>query len=340
MFRSIAVLAAALCLLTTSANAQETNHAALRDRSLKVLEGQFLAFREAADQLAFAAQQHCAGDLPHDVYLDAFKSTWLAWAPLDAYQFGPIEQRGAVLTIGFWPDKKGFVARGLKTLLTQPAESLNNPAVVAAHSVAAQGLPAIERLLFSDLPACPAIVGISAHIRDMAQLLFDDWFAQGGWADLARSAGPDNPVYLTDAEFTKVLYTAIDFELTRIADARLGRPLGTFDSPKPKRAEAWRSGLSLDIIDAQLAGIATLLEYGFAGDVFNPSRHWVLGVIQDTRNRIPEIGAPLDQAVSHPTTRIRVEGLQTQVRYLLLQFDEDIGPGLGVETGFSAGDGD
>lgn len=340
MFFRVAAVASALFLTGLPALSADTDHAALRDRSLIVLEGQFGAFRDAALDLAGASQEYCAGRIAREAYIETFRGAWLSWAPLDAYQFGPIEQRSAVLTVGFWPDKKGFVGRGVKAVLALPAQKQSDPQTIAASSAAAQGLPAIERLLFSDMDACPAIIGISTNISNVGDALFDDWFGKDGWADLARAAGPDNPVYLSNDEFTKVLFTAIDFELTRIADARLGRPLGTYDRPFPKRAEAWRSGLSLDIIDAQLTGIATLLERGFAGGVFNPNRGWVLGVIGDTRARIADIGAPLDQAVADPMLRIRVEGLQTSIRYLQLQFAEDIGPELGVDTGFSAGDGD
>lgn len=318
----------------------DIDHAPVRVRSLGVLERQFGAFHTATTALTQAATGYCAGEIDRDTALEAFRSAWRAWAPLEAYQFGPVEQQAASLTVAFWPDKKDFVGRGLEALLALPADSLADPATIAQGSAAAQGLPAIERLMFSDMAECPAIVGISGHLDGVAAALYDGWFGPDGWADLVRDAGPENPVYLSDAEFTKALYTAVDFVLERIADARLGRPLGTFDAPQPTQAEAWRSGLSLDIVDAQLAGVADLLENGFAGGVFNPARVWVLGVIDDTRARVADIGAPLDVAVADPVTRFRVEGLQTKVRYLLLQFDQEIGPGLGVETGFSPSDGD
>lgn len=317
-----------------------TDHNALRERSLGVLERQFDQFRVAAAALADASVGFCDGQIDRTRYLEGLRATWQAWAPLDAYQFGPIIQRGAVLSVGFWPDKKDYVGRGLRALLNQHPEALRAPQTIAQHSAAVQGLPAIERLLFDDMPACPAVIGISAHLQIMADTLYTDWFQDGGWADMAREAGPDNPVYLSADEFTKTLYTAIDFELTRIADARLGRPLGTFDTPRPAQAEAWRAGLSLDIINAQLEGIETLLVRGFAGAVFNPHLNWVQNVIDDTQDRVASISAPLDVAVADPSTRIRVEGLQTKIRFLQLQFAEDIGPGLGVDTGFTAADGD
>ncbi len=329
-----------LLAMPSQSQVVEIDHVALRDRSLSVLENQFGEFRVAAAGMADASRDYCAKVIDRAAYDEVFRATWLAWAPLDAYQFGPIVQRGAVLSVGFWPDKKDYVGRGLKQLLSESAEALADPETIARHSAAVQGLPAIERLLFDEMPSCPAIVGISAHVAMTADALYADWFDAGGWADLARGAGPENPVYLSDAEFTKVLFTAIDFELTRIADTRLSRPLGTFDAPRPSQAEAWQAGLSLAIIDAQLAGIAELLKLGFAEAVDQAGRLEVLNAIKKARARIGDIGAPLDKAVAKPMTRIRVEGLQSEMRSLHVQLAEIVGPSLGVETGFSAADGD
>ncbi|MEP4481951.1 MAG: imelysin family protein, partial [Alphaproteobacteria bacterium] len=232
----------------------QVDHEALRRRSLAVLETQYAAFLQATSDLSSAAVAYCDAGASRADFEQAFRDTWLAWAPLDSYQFGPVEINGAALAVNFWPDKKNFVGRALRDLLAQPDAAQRDPAVIAAGSAAAQGLPAIELLLYTDAPECPAVIGISGYLHAMAGTLYDDWFDEGGWADLARAAGPDNPVYLSPAEFTKTLYTAIDFGLIRVADQRLGRPLGTFERSFPTRAEAWRSGLTADIIEAQLTG--------------------------------------------------------------------------------------
>ncbi|MGC9371655.1 MAG: imelysin family protein, partial [Paracoccaceae bacterium] len=286
------------------------------------------------------SERYCAGETPRADYEAAFRDAWLAWAPLDSYQFGPIEQSGAALTVNFWPDKKNFVGRGLRELLAQPEAAQRDPATVAAGSAAAQGLPAIEMLLYTDAPECPAAIGISGNLSALAGGLYDGWFGDLGWAEIARTAGPDNPVYLSSEEFTKTVYTALDFGLTRIADARLGRPLGTYERSFPTRAEAWRSGLTNQIIGAQLSGIAEMVRDGFAGAVPPDEIDEWLEVMDQTQARLDAIGVPLAEAVEDPMTRIRVEGLQTQVQYLKMKLAQDIGPALGVETGFSAADGD
>ncbi|SFC66636.1 imelysin family protein [Tropicimonas isoalkanivorans] len=318
----------------------EVDHAALRRRSLEVLDRQFGAFRDATAELAVTAAGVCDGSRTEDDVKAALRRAWLTWAPLDSYQFGPVEQLGAALTVNFWPDKKDFVGRGLDALLALPPDAQRDPETVAAMSAAAQGLPALERLLYTDLEPCPAIVGISGFLSGLAQDLHDAWFAPNGWADIARAAGPENPVYLSPGEFTATLYTAVDFGLTRVAEARLGRPLGTGGRSYPRRTEAWRSGLSDEIVAAQLAGLAELIETGFAGDLRETDRAWILTVFAQALNRQAEIGDPLAEAVTEPDGRARVEALQTKIRYLQLEVAKDVGPNLGVDTGFSAADGD
>lgn len=318
----------------------QIDHDAIRRRLLEVFDRQFGAFSTETQKLTDAAQAYCAGETDVQAFKDQFRATWLAWAPLDSYQFGPIENQGAALTVNFWPDKKNFVGRALRDLLKKTPEEQARGATVGGLSVGAQGLPAIEMLVYTDAPECPAIIGISGNLHAIAASLYDGWFGEYGWAELARTAGPENPVYLNDSEFTKVVYTALDFGLTRIADTRLGRPLGTYERPNPTQAEAWRSGLTNDIIDAQLKGIEEVIRDGFAGDITETNRAWIYKVFDQTEGRAESIGALISEAVQDPMARIRVEGLQSKVVYLKGEMAQEIGPNLGVETGFSAADGD
>lgn len=312
----------------------------MRDNMLAVLESEFSSFRDQAALLNVTAQGFCDGQADRADLDQALRDTWLAWAPLDSYQFGPIEQTGAALTVNFWPDKKNFTGRALRDLLALSQAEQADPAVIAAGSAAGQGLGAIEMLLHEDLPECPLVVGISGNLAGLSDQLYTGWFGPEGWADLVRHPGPDNPVYLDDMEFVETIFTALDFGLERVKDQRLGRPLGTFDRPFPTRAEGWRAGLSLDIALAQLDGIQRMIHAGFA-DIAEP------GVIEDLDARFDDIfaraaaiGAPLDQAVADPAQRMRVEGLQTQVETLRLTMDQKLGQDQGIEAGFSAGDGD
>lgn len=330
-----------LSLAAVPAFAREpVDHAALRDRSLAVLETQFSAFSQATQALAEASIAYCDAGAPKDGVETAFRDAWLAWAPLDSYQFGPTELNGAALSVNFWPDKKNFVGRALGSLLKQPAEVQRDPETIAANSAAVQGLPAIEMLLFTDLPECPALVGVSAFLHQTAETLYRDWFDADGWADLVRAAGPENPVYLSTQEFTKTLFTAVDFGLIRVADQRLGRPLGTYTRSFPTRAEAYRSGLTTEIILAQMAGLAALVDQGFGPQVADDKRDRIETLFARLPDYADRIGMPINEAVKTPQTRIRVEALQSRVQEIQAYLDAEIGPELDVEIGFSAADGD
>lgn len=328
-----------LCLVGAPLSAQ-VDHGALRDRVLAVLEGQYSAFREATGVLAEVAVRHCDEGAPVAEAQAALRGAWLAWAALDSYQFGPAELQGAVLSVNFWPDKKNFVGRAVRGLGGLSPEDQRNPAVIAEGSAAAQGLPAIERLLYGDAPACPALVGISAHLADVAGALEQGWFGPDGWAALVRGAGPENPVYLSPDEFTKAMFTALDFGLFRVAEQRLGRPLGTFERSFPKRAEAWRSGLTGEIAAAQVLGVFAMLRDGFADAVPDEDLAPVLRRIPVLAEQVMRLEPPIPEAVADPYLRIRVEAIQTRVREARTALADRIGPALGIEPGFSPADGD
>lgn len=318
----------------------EVDHRALAERSLAVLDRQFAGFRDAAATLADTATRYCAGETGVEALNAAFAQTWVAWAPLDSYQFGPIQTSGAALVVNFLPDEKNFVGRALRDLLQQPPEKQADPAWVAQLSAAVQGLPALELLLTSDVPDCPAAVGISGNLARVAGQLHADWFGPGGWAGVMLSAGPENPVYRTPAEVTRTLYTALDFGLERVEAVRIGRPLGTFEQSFPTRAEAWRSGLTNAIIAAQLDGARVLVVDGFAGAVPADDLAELGEFFDEVDNRLTAVGMPIGEAVKDPVTRFRVETLETRVEGLKDEVDHEVGPNLGVQTGFSSADGD
>ncbi|MBL9060495.1 MAG: peptidase M75, partial [Mangrovicoccus sp.] len=51
------------------------------------------------------------------------------------------------------------------------------------------------------------------------------------------------------------------------------------------------------------------------------------------------VGMPIGEAVKEPVTRFRVETLETRVEGLKDEVDHEVGPNLGVQTGFSSADG-
>lgn len=330
----IVILGVAL-LLATPVLAEEVDHAALLERALtgSILPG-FAAFETAAEELAEAATARCEtgeGDLR-----PAFAAAYAAWMAVDAYRFGPVEEGGVALSVNFWPDRKNFVGRALRGVGSADPDQRATPGFIADRSAAVQGLPALERLIVAGKP-CPLAPLIARHLALSAQETRAHWADPGGWASLMRAAGPKNPVYLTPAETSAELYKALQFGLQTLSDARLGRPLGSFDAPRPKRAEAWRSGLSRANALAQFAALHALYRAAFAllpgGETLDT--RWTAA-----RTAMERLPASIPDAVGDLATRLKVEAAKNRIDALRAALGTTLAPRLGIAIGFNSADGD
>lgn len=161
---------------------------------------------------------------------------------------------------------------------------------------------------------------------------------QGWREDFARtllSAGqPGNTRFLTPDEASQALFTQLmtGFEFT--ADQRLGRPLGTFDRPRPERAEARASARSQRNVELSLQA---LLAFGQA----------LAGPLPETRANVEQalagaaaLNDPDFSGFAKPQGHVRAEALQGLVRRAQDSAGAEAGAALGVEIGFNSADGD
>ena len=155
-----------------------------------------------------------------------------------------------------------------------------------------------------------------------------------------------NETYRNDTEALQELYKAIATGLEFNANMRLGRPLGTFDRPRPNRAEMRRSGQSLSNVETSLASIGALTSILAGGD----GDAWVTladalaqdyAVIQsDIDTLAAQEGGADFSLVSDLGQRIKVEALQGRIVELRQDLSVTMGPELGVIEGFNSLDGD
>ena len=343
-------LLAGLLALAPLAAAAATDHAALAERALNgtILPG-FERLAEETAALAAAAEGACAGAGPIERgpvvtgYDDAFD----AWIGVEAFRFGPVAEDNAGFAMAFWPDTKGSTPRTLQAMIDAEDPVVDDPAAFAGLSVAGRGFFALDWLLFDPgaVPVeagsyrCRLLVAITRDMEATAAGMLARW--EDPWAGILTSAGAaDNPVYFAPEESSKALYTALTEALQADIDLRLGRPMGTFERPQPRRAEAWRSGRSLRNVNMSLVTLRS-----FAGDVFGPAigaeaANAVDAGFDAALAAVTRVGEPIDAAVATTQGRIRVEALQGAIRHVEAEVAEHIGPGIGVTSGFNALDGD
>lgn len=287
----------------------------------------------AATEVLVSSTQDCDRAAMQVGYHTAFD----AWVAVSHIQFGPIETQGLSLAIAFWPDPKNQTEKALGRLIAAEDAAVEEQAQFAEVSVAAQGLMALERLLFTDRDqstyTCALTQAIAAQLAANAGELEAAW--REGHADLLTNPGPENAAYQSQAEAQRVIYTALSTGLEFLHDQRLGRPLGTFDRPRPKRAEARRSQRSQRNIVLSLQALDDLATALAAADIPKTK-----AAFAEALTRAEALDDPALQGVADPARRFRIEVLQQQVAAIQQAISEEIGAPLGVRAGFNALDGD
>lgn len=289
----------------------------------------FAGFAEAARTLADV--ESCAPD----ILRPAFQSAYDAWLAVAHITLGPAEEEGRGMAVQFWPDPKGLGWKAQRMLLDAEAGALE-PEAFARQSVAARGLPALERLLYptetlaSD--PCPLIHATADDMARTAAALDAGWKSFG---DLLLSAGqPGNERFLSETEASQVLFTQLATGLEVLADRRIGRPLGTFDKPRPELAEARASGRSLGNVTLSLRALRDLaltLDPGSPGTLAAFDRALALSVALED---------PVFDGIIEPGGWLKLEILQQAIRSTRDTAIAELAPALGVTLGFNSADGD
>lgn len=308
----------------------------------EAVEGQALpglaAFAAATEALATAAAADCAPEPLRPAWNAAFD----AWLRVAHLRLGPGEDEGLNLAIAFWPDPKGIGARQQAALIRDADAAALTPEAFAGQSVAVRGLFALERLLYPapDDPAaaggdhvCALTRATAADLARMAGALEAAW--QDGYAEVLLTAGAGgNEVFLSEDEAVQAVYTQLITGLEFVKDQRLGRPLGTFDKPRPERAEARASGRSLRNVILSLRALQELSQ-----DLV-PVAPATAAAFDDAIARAEALEDPVFAGVSDPQSRLEIEILAQRVDRIMARALEEVGPALGVDIGFNAADGD
>jgi predicted lipoprotein len=289
----------------------------------------FSAFAEAAGRLADMESCRVEDLRP------AFQRAHDAWMAVAHLTLGPAEEDGRALAILFWPDPKGLGWKAQRPLLTADAAALE-PDVFAQQSIAARGLPALERLLYpaEALPAdpCPLIHATADDMARTAAALAAGW---GPFGDLVLAAGhAGNQRFLSDSEARQALFTQLATGLETLADRRVGRPLGTFDKPRPELAEARASGRSLRNVILSLQGLRDLARALDGGSLRT------LSAFDRAIALATALEDPVFDGIADPQGWLKLEILQQAIRATRETAIAEMAPALGVTLGFNSADGD
>ncbi|MEM7058136.1 MAG: imelysin family protein [Pseudomonadota bacterium] len=301
----------------------------------------FAELDAAADDLATEARKDCAPT--SEPLRVAYQSAYDAWLGAAHLQIGPLEEAEFAFALSFWPDPRGKTAKALRRLIAAK-DPIAGSGDYSKVSVAARGFLALERMLYDDTITgdagykCTLLRAISDDIAATADKLHQGWLDTHA-ASFKSAGAPGNEVFPATEDAIRKFYTALMTSLGFDAEARIGRPLGTVQKPRPRRAEARRSGRPLRnlrlSIAAQRAFAAALTPAG--QDDTAPQ---VDAAFRRVLDQIAEVDNPLLDGTASSTAWLKIDIIKQDIVAIQVTVDGTLGRDLGLFVGFNSRDGD
>jgi predicted lipoprotein len=277
----------------------------------------------------------------------AYQNAADAWSGIEFVLYGPVGADFRSERMAHWPERKNAVGRALTGLLSRPGRDDLTPERFVQVSAAAQGLTAVERLLYekdaarlaadtseAGLRRCALGQAIAAGLERNATSVLEEWRRPGG--TLAKLEAGDAGV-LDEAATRLATDTVTLFEI--IDDQKLGAVMGKNpDDVHASLAEGWRSGRSMRAIAVNLeaaeAMATALLD---RNDDANASLFYGLRTARDAAAALPpDIGAGAED----PRRRRNLVFLRDAVHSLREVAGFTLPASLGITMGFNSRDGD
>jgi predicted lipoprotein len=343
-----------------------------RDALVEVIRPGYADLAAAGDVLQGKVETLCRQPSPAtlDAAKQTFAATVAAWSKVEILRFGPVTAEHRYERLFFWPDPKGIGLRQVQAALSGKDRSVELPDELAGKSVALQGLPALEYLLYGDgaeslagereivgsqdVPdgvetesafRCAFALAVATNIDRIAQGVVQDWRDGSAYAKAFLGPVPEDPIYHTPKEVTLDLFKSFTSGIELVRDQKLGKPLGASAAQaRPRLAAFWRSGLTFANAADNLDGVRTLFaKGGFAEVVAGESAGVEDSILFDLGHAIEVfrgIDLPMAEVVQDEALRAKIEALRVALKSAAQTGGDMIARGAGLAFGFNAMDGD
>jgi predicted lipoprotein len=351
----------ALAMFSATATAQAgTDHAAIAKAALEqYIRPGYAALADSAGALKQSVDTLCHDPSEEGLKLtrDAFAVTVAAWGKVEPIRFGPVAHEHRYERIFFWPDPKGIGARQVREALAKLDQSVTKEEQLAAKSVALQGLPPLQYLLYGDgadtlatasghAPFhCQFAASVAGSLAQLTREIADDWQDGGAAAKSYLAPGPTNQTYHTPKEVTLDLFKTFTGGIEAVRDQKLAKMLGaSAEQARPRLAPFYESGLTVADVVGNLEGVRDLFtKSGLAQVVHEESPGVEDSILFDLNHAIEvfnAIDAPVDEVVHDEDLRAKLEALRVSLKSAVTTAGDMIARGAGLAFGFNAMDGD
>lgn len=300
----------------------------------------------AYDQLAEAASTQSAvwanGCSNVEALKAAYQNTADAWAAVFNWTSGPASLLLRRERFYYWPERKNEISRAMRRLMATEAPEKLEEAAFAKTTVAVQGLPALERLLFegtdvsSNAWACSVGKAIVGNLNNIATGLQSDW--QGSMSE-AVEAGK-HPIYFETLEgLLSEFYTELLTGYSIVKDQKVLSVMGSSaQKARPMRLEARRSGRFEKNLGLNLAAMGNM-EASFAKFLPDADAKALTDSGAAMRACVADL-PPFAEGVYDDGTRAAIMACMDKLTQHRAAMADNINRNLGLQAGFNRLDGD
>jgi predicted lipoprotein len=349
MLRTLAI---ALLAATPAAAAEIPFAPAVRQTIETVIVPGYARLAAAAEAGKDAVATLCEtpGEASLGVARAAFGDLVTAFSAVELYRFGPAREDNRIERLFFWPDPRGRGLAQVEAVLRSEDPGATEVAALRGKSVAVQGLPALEFVLFGSGSEalgsgadfrCRYALAIAGGVAETAAALAAAW--SGPYARFVEDAGEGNPVYRSHGEAMQDILEAAAAELALVAGMKLAAVIGEAPpAAKPKLAPFWRSGLTVAAMRANLDGVTAVLGEPLKA-ILGEDAHLADSAAFQLGEASKALGAadgPFAAAVADPDTHRRLRFAVVEIEGAERVLRDGIEAELGLARGFNESDGD
>lgn len=313
------------------------------------------AFTRSAKALVDRVRTLCAapGEASLAAARTAFADTVASWGRVSVLRFGPLQANNRYERVFFWPDPRGVILRQVQGLLAQTDEAALAPGALGGKSVAVQGLPALELVLFGGdaeqlttgqaAYRCRYGVAVAANIAEVAGATEAGWANGAPFHEAFTAPAPGHDLYRSKDEVAGEIVKALGTALQYTRNAELLPALG--DAPETargKRAPLWRSNLAFALVRARVEGLLDLVaSTGF--DTEQTAATYVGSIrfdLSHARDALGAVTTPAQDAFGDAVDRGRLVYVAAALHGANETTGGSLSEALGLTMGFNALDGD
>jgi predicted lipoprotein len=324
----------------------------------------YVAMQTQAQALKDSADVFCALPSASNADLVLVQQNWQgfndAWQQIQWLKVGAIVEDDRLLRIQLWPDDNDAVGRGVTDLIAE--QFVITADYVSEQNLGAQGIPALEYLLFPEISSdslliandkekrCEVSIAIAENLLNISTNIATDWPATGGdyRAEFVGGTGDFTSIQNVVEELTTNWLQHIEI----VEDTKLFEVLGDAAPGNVRNAEHYLSDTSLVSIGNNIQSFLSIYTndegLGFDSILLDfleqqSINDEITASLTDINTQIEQINQDFDSyetMLSDTAGREALTNLVAEMRILIDLIDTSFTQALDLNLGFNSTDGD